>query len=168
MHTLLVAAVLSMLLLAGCGQPSPAASVGAATPAPSVAVLPASGSARISGDQLAAALKSSGLPIRDAVVYTAETDPNKLLGRPSQYTVKINWTDARAAQAGQATVEAFSDSDSMQVRYTYLDTVTKSSPLLVQYMSRNDAIRAILRVPSQLTPDQAAAYAQWFTTLQPA
>lgn len=115
---------------------------------------------------IAAALAQLAPVPTDAVIYTAETDTNKLLGRPSQYVGKLNWTDPRVpTQKLGATVEMFTDDASMQARFTYLDRILKSSPLFLQYIYRNDARRLILRVPKELTPDQAKAYEDWFKKL---
>ena len=120
----------------------------------------------MSGEAFAASLGKSGIATTDVIVYTADNDQNKLLGRPGQYVGKVNWTDMRApAQKQQATVEIFADDASMQARFTYLDGILKSSPLLLQYMYRNDARRLIVRVPKELTPAQAGEYEAWLKTL---
>jgi hypothetical protein len=49
-------------------------------------------------EQIIAALKSAGLPIGAVRSYTASTDPNKLLGRPGQYTGKANFRDRRLVE----------------------------------------------------------------------
>ena len=45
---------------------------------------------------IALKLKGQGLPVRTVNVYTEETDPNKLLGRPGQYVGKANFRNPRA------------------------------------------------------------------------
>jgi hypothetical protein len=113
-----------------------------------------------------ASLQASGLPVTGIVAYTAENDPNKLLGRPGQYIGKVSWKDSRAGQsASEATVEWFGDDQSFNARFTYLDGIIKSSPLLLQYMYKNDARRAIARVPKELTPVQAGDYEVWLKKL---
>jgi hypothetical protein len=49
----------------------------------------------ITPDAVAASLRASGLPVSGVVVHTPETDPNHLLGRPGQYTGKIDFHDER-------------------------------------------------------------------------
>lgn len=49
-------------------------------------------------EEISAALKAKGLLIGTVVVYTAETDTNKLLGRPNQYTSKVNFADTSLDQ----------------------------------------------------------------------
>ena len=46
-------------------------------------------------DAIVDALSASDLPITNLEVFDAETDPNSLLGRPGQYTVKVSWEDGR-------------------------------------------------------------------------
>lgn len=158
------------LILAACGGTPPAAAVpsfGSFTPAPSTPVPAPTPTPTVSpllGDAVAAAVRASGQPINDLVVYTAETDPNKLLGRPGQYIAKVSWKvpPIVAATRDDATIEIFADAASMQARYAYIDGIIKSSPLFLQWMYRNEARLAILRLPKELTPDQAKAWEDWF------
>lgn len=148
-------------------QLATSAATTAATPSPvKPSPTPSPAPSPMAGDMFAALLAKSGIATTDVIAYTADTDPNKLLGRPAQYVGKVNWTDPRApAQKQQATVEIFADDASMQARFTYLDGILKSSPLFLQYMYRNDARRLIVRVPKELTPTQAAEYESWLKTL---
>ncbi len=117
-------------------------------------------------------LKSAGLPLDSIVVYDATTDPNKLLGRPNQYTAKTNWHDARLPAPSNAaspdvsdggSLEIFGDSAGAQARSTYMQTIGKSMPLFAEY----DYVKGpvILRVSHALTPDQAAEYQKAFMAL---
>jgi len=167
--------IAGVLVVAGCSS-TPPATAGLATPSAGSTPLPTASATPaptptaaptpISGDAFAAALAKSGIPTTDVIVYTADTDQNKLLGRPGQYVGKVNWTDVRApAQKQQATVVIFADDASMQTRFGYLDGILKSSPLFLQYMYRSDARRLIIRVPKQLTPAQAGEYEIWLKTV---
>ena len=49
----------------------------------------------------------------------------------------------------------------MNARFTYVDTIMKSRAALPAVMYRNDARRLLLRVPHELTPDQAKGYEDW-------
>lgn len=117
------------------------------------------------GDAVAAAVRASGITVTDLIVYTAETDPNKLLGRPGQYIAKASWKDPRVSTADPATIEVFPDAASLQARFAYIDGIFKSSPMLLQWMYRNEARLALLRLPKDLTPDQARAWDDWFKKL---
>jgi hypothetical protein len=68
----------------------------AVTPMP----VPAAVLAPLDNDAIQQALGASGFPIGEVRTFTAETDPNSLLGRPNQYTVKVSWKDARAPFEG--------------------------------------------------------------------
>lgn len=132
-------------------------------------VLPASSQPadQITGDSLAAALQTSGLPVSSIVVYTGENDPNRLLGRPGQYTGKVSWHDDRARPHDdpESTVELFATFADLDRRAKYLDAIISSSSLFGQYMYRDDDRLALLRVPFDLTPDQAPQYQAWLAGL---
>lgn len=115
-------------------------------------------------EDVLAALKADGLPIGDQVVYTAENDPNKMLGRPGQYTGKANFIDTRVELTHKedidvgngGSVEVFSDDSDAEKRHKYVSSIAKSSSMFNEYDYLAGNI--VLRVSSELTPDQAAAY----------
>ncbi|WP_405966122.1 hypothetical protein OG613_01180 [Streptomyces sp. NBC_00015] len=98
---------------------------------------------------------------------TAENDPNKLLGRPHQYTSKITFDDTRipaadvsatdkgAVERGGA-IEVFADAADAKARAEYIQTVTKSMPMLAEYDYVHGPV--LVRVSHYLTPTQAAEY----------
>ena len=105
-------------------------------------------------------LKAAKLPIEKELVFTAENDPNKLLGRPNQYTGKASWNDKRVepltADDRSMTVEIFASGEDLENRRKYVESVTKAmSPLAqYQYVHKN----ALLRLSHKLTPQQVAEY----------
>lgn len=112
------------------------------------------------------AFKAAGLPLQDAHLYTAEDDPNSLLGRPGQYIGKANWNDGRHPTSdpdGANTVEVFPDEASMIKRRDYIARVTGDSPMLLQYMQAHRNV--LVRLDKQITPDQAAEYKRALETL---
>lgn len=122
----------------------------------------------VTSQSITAALEKSGLPITGVQAFTAETDPNKLLGRPGQYTVKVSWKDTRAlagAQGGDATIEVYPDLDAAKKRAEYITEIGKASAPLLQYVYLNEKHRAVLRAPKDLTPDQAKGYQDWLNKL---
>lgn len=120
----------------------------------------------LGGAGIAASLQASGLPVSDVVVHTAESDPNKLLGRPNQYTIKVNWTDTRVTQGdSDATIEVFADEAGMKQRAAYVEAIGKNAPMFVQYIYTSAKHTAVLRVPRALTPDQAKEYEEWLSKL---
>ena len=130
--------ILLVVSLLGCGTPT------ASTPA-------------ITAEGICNSLKASGLPMDNTVVYTEETDTNKLLGRPNQYTSKTSFKDTRSedSRAG-GTIEVFSNQKDAKSRKDYIESVTKDTPLSLQYMYLKENV--LLRIDHDLTPSQAAEY----------
>lgn len=117
----------------------------------------------------------AGFPISNVQVYTAETDKNNLLGRPNQYTSKVNFADTRvdqpspeiaAAGAGPygGTIEVFDNNADAQKRYDYVKAISGSSSLFVEYSYLFNNV--LLRIDGKLTPDQAAQYEAAFVSMQ--
>lgn len=92
------------------------------------------------------------------VIYTEDTDPNKLLGRPNQYIGKLNFTDTRykgTKAEDFGTIEIFKNKDDLEARYQYVESVTKGTPLLM-YQFRHENL--LMRLPHEVTPTQAKEY----------
>lgn len=101
------------------------------------------------------------LPIAETKDFTAADDPNEQLGRPGGYTSKTSWHDSRLEAAdfdvdGGGSVEVFATEDEAKKRIEYIDSVTKSSPMLNEYHWAKGIV--VLRVAKGLTPDQAEEY----------
>ena len=118
-----------------------------------------------SASEVLQGLKDQGFPIGKSVEYTAENDPNDLLGRPNQYTSKVMFKDTRLAPDPMAkgfdvqnggSIEVFEDEDDAIARAKYLETVTKSFSFSAEYSYREGTV--LLRLSHRLTPDQAAEY----------
>ena len=100
---------------------------------------------------------------KPATVYTAATDPNKLLGRPGGYTSKADFTDDRAkpdlddeVQNG-GSVEVYDDPADAEERGKFIaDTLDKMKIFGTEYHYLKGGI--LLRVSGELTPEQAAGY----------
>ncbi len=117
-------------------------------------------------DQILQGLKSHGLPIGVSFTYNAANDLNHDLGRPFQYIGKVNFKDTRISSTEQGAAISVSDGGSIEVfanesdamhRFSYLQALSKSgSPFFVEYEYLDGVV--ILRISSQLTPDQAAKY----------
>lgn len=116
-------------------------------------------------EEVVKALKESGLPIGDVQVFTAENDPNSLLGRPGQYTSKVNFVDTRINEpisegisiTNGGSVEVFASMEDAKKRYDYVSNIAKSGPaIFVEY----DYLvgKVLLRISGKLTPQQAAEY----------
>jgi hypothetical protein len=144
------------------GQPVPQATT-SSTPAP---VQPAASTRHVEAKNaatLATALKSGKVH-----VWTAEDDPNKLLGRPGQYTSaasvvdkRVDCTDDVPGAACGATVEVFATVDDATTREKYIATAIKS---IGSSEYHTIVGTALLRVTGELTPKQAAVFADRFKT----
>jgi hypothetical protein len=116
--------------------------------------------------QVINALRRAGLPIGRVKYFTAENDVNKLLGRPGQYTGKANFRDTRVRSGAGfdvengGSVETFANKREATSRYRYVDAITKSSSLLVEYHYLEGTV--FLRLSSDLTPRQAKEYERAF------
>ncbi len=120
-------------------------------------------------EEVVNALKAKGLSIDNIIVYTAETDPNSLLGRPNQYTSKVKFADTNLEQTDTAeptggTIEFFTSNEGAKARKEYIDNFGKSMPMLVEYSYINNGV--LLRLDKELTPDQASNYEKAFAELK--
>lgn len=163
---------LSLLGFAACGSNSVASNTPIATNTPSVTATPKIAHAGQASDQLMAGLKAKGLPIGASFTFTADNDQNKLLGRPGQYTGKVNWNDMRIqtsdtgpdiSASDGGSIETFATADDATRRFTYVSNIAKTGGPFAEYDYVDGT--ALLRVSGQLTPAQAKAYADAFTAL---
>jgi hypothetical protein len=105
--------------------------------------------------------------VTPGVVFTAETDPNRLLGRPTGYLSKASFTDSRipaeevtgtgegAVERG-GSVEVFADEQGAQRRMHFIKNIASGFPAAVEYDYTLGPV--LLRVARALTPAQAAEY----------
>jgi len=100
-------------------------------------------------------------------VYSAEDDPNKLLGRPNQYTSKTAFADSRVPKEGLPAdntqtehgggVEVFPDEAGATARKDRIQEISKGmGGLIAEYDYVKGGV--LVRVSSKLTPDQAKEY----------
>ncbi|MGV4980967.1 hypothetical protein ACVB8X_29570 [Streptomyces sp. NRAIS4] len=164
-HTITTAAAAAaLLLLSACSNSKSATSTdNAAKPAKPAAAASGKLTARDAFTKLSGQVKAAKL----SGTVTAENDPNRLLGRPGQYTSKVTFTDSRIktsdvegtkqgdVERGGA-VEVFAGSSDAQSRAKYIQAVTKSMPALAEYDYVHGTV--LVRVSHDLTPKQAAAY----------
>ena len=161
-RALIVTAVVAAA--AACSSPAPASTSGAPPDAPAAPAAPVVRTA----EQVVADLTTKVGTAKATIVYTAENDPNHLLGRPNGYTSKASFTDSRikASEAKDnsagavdlgGSVEVYADEAGAAARKKYIDDLMKNAPILGSEYSYI-AGPALLRVSQQLTPDQAAEY----------
>jgi hypothetical protein len=142
--------------------PNGAAGASASSPAPTRNVRP-----RRPGTAIAVfrSLKAAKLPVRLTANYTASTDPNGLLGRPSGYRGKVNFADSRVDPSeGDSrddlmlggSVEIWPDDAGAMKRARYIAAI--GAPIANEYDYVAGPV--LLRVSGNLTPTQAHAYAR--------
>ncbi|MEX5709508.1 hypothetical protein AB1484_14625, partial [Parafrankia sp. FMc6] len=68
-------------------------------------------------EQVAILLANQGLPLRTTVVYTAQNDPDRLLGRPGGYSSRLAFTDERisASEIAGAPADAIERGGAIEV-----------------------------------------------------
>lgn len=111
-------------------------------------------------------IEACGLPFGESVAFTEEDDPNKLLGRPGQYTSKANFHDSRLEFFGPeisasdgGSVEVFGSDGDAATRKEYLEALG-TSPLFLEYDYQIDNV--LLRLSKDLAPSQTAQYERAF------
>jgi zinc-ribbon domain len=118
-----------------------------------------------SADEVLQGLKDKDLPIGESVAYTAENDPNDLLGRPNQYTSKVTFKDTRIDPHSIAdkidvrnggSIEVFENQDDATARKNYVESIGKAFAPAAEYTYREGTV--LLRLSHQLTPKQAEEY----------
>src|SRR5258708_6830262 len=89
-----IAIAFLVVMLSACGASASTKTVVAVTVTSAPASTPIQAlSQPKTAAQILQLLKAQGLPIGAGIIYTAENDANHLLGRPGQYTGKVNFID---------------------------------------------------------------------------
>lgn len=117
-------------------------------------------------------LRAAVPTVSTTVEYTATTDPNGKLGRPHQYTSKVQFADSRIDQAKAkdasngdktdiaygGTVEVFAAEADAKAWVAYVDKIGQAIGGLVtpDYLLRQG--RYVIRASHLLTPDQVGQY----------
>lgn len=109
----------------------------------------------MTAEQYSIALKNAGLLIDDLKVVTAENDENKLLGRPNQYTSKVNFKNG--------SIEVFNNKEDLKARQEYINEIGKATSIFAEYNYANG--NALLRINKSLTPEDAKKYEDEFMKL---
>lgn len=159
---LAVAVSAAALSLAACssggGSPTSTNSAGV--------IAPAEGSAPKTADDVTKALGGKIATVKPVKTYTAEDDPNHLLGRPNGYSSKTAFADSRvkaddvggfradAVERG-GSVEVFADEAGAKARMDAIQSITKGLDA-----GEYDYVKGgvLVRVSRFLTPDQAKEY----------
>lgn len=121
---------------------------------------------QLTANDIVSQMKDNGANIGKIIVYDEETDVNNLLGRPNQYTSKVNFEDTTCEQYDVdndpigGTVEVFNTPEDAKSRYDYCSAFTQSSPMFAQYMYLYDTF--LLRIDNAVTPSNAEKYEKAF------
>lgn len=118
-------------------------------------------------DDVTKALGEKIASVKLIKAYTAEDDPNHLLGRPNGYTSKTAFGDSRVKAADVeylgadavergGSVEVFADEAGAKARMDFIQSVSKNLPSVGEYDYVKGAV--LVRVSRFLTPDQAKEY----------
>lgn len=143
-----VVILLAVLALAGCSGKTPVAQTGPESV------------------QHTAGAIANAMSLGTVTVWTADTDPNKLLGRTGGYTSAATIADTRitcterATDCG-ATIEVYPTADEALARSQYIQAILGNGGVLGTEYHYFEGT-ALLRVTGQLTPDQAKVYATQF------
>ncbi|MGN1358656.1 MAG: hypothetical protein ACI4WU_04745 [Bacilli bacterium] len=118
--------ILSLLLLVGCGKSSE----------------------KLDAEGYANKLKDGGLNISNIIVYDEKTDENKLLGKPNQYTSKVNFDEG--------SIEVFENNEDAKNRKEYIENITSKASVLTEYDYLKDNV--LLRINKEIDSDKAKEY----------
>lgn len=163
-------AAAALLTLTACGSDDPAPAATDSAPVAGVSSAPAGGQvAQMDAEQVADALRQAGVPLTVTLVYTADNDPNNLLGRPGGYTSKVAFTDSRIDPAEVndpapdaidrgGSVEVYPDATAAAARKEYIQKILQGAGgvLGTEYDYLSGGV--VLRVTGKLTPDEAGVY----------
>ncbi len=131
----------------GSVSPAPAEEA-AATPAPQAAHA-------LAADEICSALLKDGMPVRTFYRYTADSDPDGLLGKPNGYTSRADFEDSESGEL-RGIVEVFPDNASATLRLTSLATLEKSGDTASEQRYRYDNV--LLRLPAAFSAEKCLAY----------
>lgn len=153
----------SVLFIGGCGQSPQVQSTNPQSNASSVST-PAKQT--MDAKAIVDALAKNGMPISKIDVYTADNDPNKLLGRPGQYTSKVNFVDKRVDEPmndsvdviNGGSVEVFANDQDAKQRFDYVSNIAKAGGMFAEYDFLDGNV--LLRLSHDLTPTQEKQYEQ--------
>jgi hypothetical protein len=120
--------------------------------------------ALLTPEQVVAKLQAGGMLVGQITVFTASTDPNKVLGRPHQYSGKTTWVDTSLPVPSDPTdisaggsIEAFASVGDLTTRSQYVANIAKT-PLFAEYDYISPAGLVFMRLSGTLVPEQALRY----------
>lgn len=124
-------------------------------------------SKKVTAEEIINLMKEKNSNIGNVIVYNEETDLNNLLGRPNQYISKVQFADNRLDQtyvkendAKGGTIEVFNNKEDLESRKKYIESISSQASIFSQYIYSKGY--ALLRLESDLTPEQAKEYENLF------
>lgn len=118
-------------------------------------------------EEIVNALKKDSKNIDKIIVYTADTDPNKIMGKTGGYTEKAAFSDKRYKQDKKdpigGSIEVFGTQEDAEARYDYIKSITQKMQFLQEYMFRDG--RYLLRISGDLKASQAEEYQKIFNDI---
>lgn len=111
-------------------------------------------------DQVVKAFKAANLPLGQLEYFVAASDPQKLLGKPNQYTEKASW---QTTEKMVHTVEAFANENDLQARKTSVEAAAQSGAQPAEYVYAHKNI--LLRIHHEMLPETAAKFEQALKSL---
>jgi hypothetical protein len=159
----------TVLLLAGCASatsPGSDSATTSSTVGTAASAAPAAAAA-LDANQIMAQLSTLVPEAHEILVLTAATDPNRLLGRPNEYTSDVRFADSRVPASDSAgdklgdvdfggSIEVFPTAADARARARYIQAVTAALPMASEY----DYVQGdvLIRVSHYLMPADAAQY----------
>jgi hypothetical protein len=135
-HRLVIALAMTALLAVGCARgggqgpdapaaPAPKPTTTSAPPPTSTTAPRKPAATGKTAEDLVVALRQGGLPVLGWTLVTGPTDPDRLLGRPRQYTSKVTFSDRRLASGGGSEAANLADGGAIEVFATPADAARR-------------------------------------------
>jgi hypothetical protein len=108
-------------------------------------------------DEVVKAFQAARLPLGQLEFFNANSDPDKLLGKPNQYTGKVFWQTKKDMTHG---IESFANEADLQTRKKFFETDQRFSGDFL-YTHKN----ILVHIHKDLLPETAAKYEQTLKSL---
>lgn len=134
------------------------------TPEPEATLVPVTRT--ISTEEIAEALVDAGLPIAKSVTYTAETDPNEMMGKPHAYLGKTNCWDSRIGTGSNddcVMIEAFATVADARARMQWVENHFYMGLTYSTYCIQYDVV--LVRFDHEFSAEQVKEYTDVLETI---
>jgi hypothetical protein len=108
-------------------------------------------------DEVVKAFQAARLPLGQLEFFNASSDPDKLLGKPNQYTGKVFWQTKKDMTHG---IESFANEADLQTRKRFFETDKRFSGDFL-YTHKN----ILVHIHKDLLPETAVKYEQALKSL---